>query len=108
MDFPSGDQDGIESLPPVVSCLTSLPFWTQMLPALAYTIEPGTLYSSTFGGTTTTFDGAGVASAGTSPLPSPLPLAVEPTNGTLLPSRLMVTNAMISRPTTDSAGASQR
>ena len=32
---PSGDHDGIESLPLVVSCLACLPVWTQMLPALA-------------------------------------------------------------------------
>src|SRR4029077_17649902 len=99
----------MESLPPVVSCLTSLPFWTQMLPAFAYTIEPGTLYSSTCGGTTTTFHGGGVASGGASPLPFAALLPLEPpTNGTLLPSRLIVMNVTMSKPTIDRTGATQR
>ena len=54
---PSGDHDGIESPPLEVSCVAASSVWIQMLPALAYTIEPSNAASS---GTTTTFDGAGV------------------------------------------------
>src|SRR3954453_14892989 len=79
-----------------------------MLPAFAYTIEPGTLYSSTSGGRTTTFDGAAVASAGASPLTAPVPPFDPPMKGTLLPSRLIVMKVTMSRPTGDGTGATHR
>src|SRR5437773_6304931 len=80
-----------------------------MFPALAYTIEP--LKVTTSGGTTTTFGGAAVCAGPPSPVPVPVPLPPPfepPTKGTLPLSRLRVTNATSSNPTTDSSGATQR
>src|SRR6478735_2717108 len=80
-----------------------------MLPALAYTIEP--LNVSRSGGTTTTFGGAAVWAGPPSPEPVPPPFVPPfepPTKGTVPLSRLRVTNATRSNPTTDSAGATHR
>src|SRR5262245_51478118 len=98
----------MESLPVFVSCLASLPVWTQMLPAFAYTIEP--LKVTISGGTTITFEGAGVTSGPPiAPLPllPLLPLAL-PMNGTCPWSRLSVPKATMSNPTIDRTGAIHR
>src|SRR5690242_17198028 len=79
-----------------------------MLPAFAYTIEPLNVMIS--GGTTITFEGAGVTVGRPSPVPLPLPLpdTDRGTNGIWPFSRLNVTNATTTRPTRARTGAIQR
>src|SRR3712207_6729131 len=70
---PSGDHDGIEARPEVVSWRAFPPLWIQTLPLFTYTSDPGT---SDRGSTTTTFDGAGVRVP--PPTIPPLPFGVVP------------------------------
>src|SRR5690242_16791134 len=65
-----------------------------------YTIWPGTLARGS-SGTTTTFDGVGVRTGPPGPPGPPLP----PTVGSEPPSSAKVTAAMMTRPTTEAAGA---
>ena len=105
--LPSGDQLGIESSPLFVSWCVSLPVWIQMLPVLAYTIEPGKAATS---GTMTTFDGVGVRLApGRRRSRSRCRRSAfdPPTNGTEPFIRLRVTKATMSKPTIERTGASQ-
>jgi hypothetical protein len=92
---PSGDHDGIEARPDVVSWRALRPLWIQTLPLFTYTMEPGT---SDRGSTTTTFDGAGVRVP--PPMIPPLPSGVVPPPPGSRKSP--VTSPRVSQPTTSS------
>jgi len=89
-----------------VSWRAPVPVWIQTLPAFAYRIEPSKIVS---GGVTTTPDGAGVAltpSSGPAPFPSPPPPGFDVVRNGIWPwSRLSVTIATTTRPTTARNGA---
>src|SRR5436305_14110679 len=97
---PSGENEGIESVPAFVSSCAPEDVWIQMLPALAYAIEP---WKVSAGGTITTLGGAGVR-PGPSPVVPSVPGPVLFTIGSCPLTRPIDTSAITTSATAATAG----